>query len=274
MNLDWQRLAPPLVAAAAAFAVWRRTAAAAAPRRRRAEISTAYVLPWLAGLAGALWLWRDGRPWLAVAAMATGHGLMATWREIAQRRHDATRETEAIEAIGAANRALRAGMPLLAVIDAAAREATGDAQAALREVLHRERLGEDLAAALHTVMQDVRQPELRTFGMALAVNQDVGGNLVATSERLTRAVLDRSRTRRRARTIVAYARSAALALAILPCVAVVVLGQMVPGYLKFVFDTKLGNAMLAIAVVLMALGMRSMQRLAQFEAARKPRAAA
>jgi tight adherence protein B len=269
MNIDWQRVAPPLAAAAAAFLVFRRAGAAAdAPRVRPEGDASATALPLFAGLAVAFWLWRtDGRPWLAVAAAAVGYGLTMIWRDLARQRRDVADEAEALAVISAANRAMRAGMPLLAVLEAAAQESTGEAQAALREILQRERLGEDLANALRSVMQGVRQPELRAFGVALAVNQDVGGNLVATSERLSRAVIERGRTRRRARTIVAYARSAALALAGLPFAATILLGQMLPGYSDFLWRTTAGNAMAAVATVLMVIGLRSIQRLARIEGA-------
>jgi len=106
--------------------------------------------------------------------------------------------------------------------------------------------------------------------MALAVNQEVGGNLVTTAERLTRALVDRSRTRRRARTIVAYGRSASLLLAVIPVVAAVMLTRMVPGYASFLLGTPGGNMMIAISALLVVLGLRSIHRLAQLEAAGVP----
>jgi Flp pilus assembly protein TadB len=278
MTIDWQRLAPPLAAAIVAAVVWRRAATAADRPKSTPGTSSAgnplAALPLVAGAAAGLWLWRSlGKPWLAFAAFAFGYGMTTLWRAVERQRAEAAAETEAFVAIGAANRALRAGLPLLEVLATAAGEAAGEARAALREILHRERLGDDLAAAVRKVMRTVRQPELRAFGMALAVNQEVGGNLVATSERLTRALVDRSRTRRRARTIVAYSRTAALALAVLPFVAVTMLARLLPGYLDFLLGTNGGNAMVAIASALLVLGLRSIQRMAQVDAAPTPQVA-
>lgn len=271
MTLDWQRLAPPLAAAVVAAVAWRRAVTARARKTTPHGDPTTKLLPLLAGVVAGAWLWQSlGKPWLAVAAVALGYGLTALWRAVDQQRRAAAAETEAFIAIGAANRALRAGLPLLEVLAATADEAYGEAQAALRDILHRERIGEDLAAAVRAVMQGVRQPELRAFGLAIAVNQEVGGNLVATSERLTRALVERSRTRRRARTIVAYSRTAAMALLVLPVVAVATLTNVLPGYWAFLVDTRGGNIMVAMAAALLVFGLRSIQRLSQLEASPTP----
>ena len=270
MTPDWQRFGPPLAAAVVAAVVWSRASKRVAnPGTSQGKPTS--MLPVLIGLAAAVWVWQlMGKPWLALAAFALGHGLTSVWRAIESQKREVAAESEAFVAIGAANRALRAGMPMLEVLHVAAGEARGETQVALLEILVRERLGEDLASAVRAVMQEVRQPELRAFGMALAVNQEVGGNLVTTAERLTRALVDRSRTRRRARTIVAYGRSASLLLAVIPVVAAVMLTRMVPGYASFLLGTPGGNMMIAISALLVVLGLRSIQRLAQLEAAGVP----
>ena len=271
MTVDWDRILPPAVAGGVAlFYVARSSAAAAGTKPARAPSAGAGLtatLPLLACLAGAYVAWREfDRPWLAVALVIAGYGVTQYVRAIVAERRERRDEAQWLVVIETTNRALRAGLPLLDALRAAAAEAKGAPRAIVSEILQAERIGDDLSAAVVRCMAKVQRPEFRAFGMAIALNQDVGGNLVATSARLSRTLLERSRVRRRARAIVSYSRAASTALVLLPLVAVTLLSQALDGYATFLFESAGGNFMIAIAAALLILGLRAIQKMARLEA--------
>lgn len=271
MTVDWDRILPPAVAGGVAlFYVARSSAATAGTKSVRppsAGAGLTATLPLLACLAAAYVAWREfDRPWLAVALVIAGYGVTQYVRAIIAERRERRDEAQWLVVIETTNRALRAGLPLLDALRAAAAEAEGAPRALVSEILQAERIGDDLSAAVVRCMAKVQRPEFRAFGMAIALNQDVGGNLVATSARLSRTLLERSRVRRRARAIVSYSRAASTALVLLPLVAVTLLSQALDGYATFLFESAGGNFMIAIAAALLILGLRAIQKMARLEA--------
>lgn len=216
------------------------------------------------GIAAAIWIVL-GRPGPAAAFMATWYAMTVLYRSRRRAREHALQEAFALAAIGTASRALRAGIPLPGVIGILAREASGDAGAAFREIVQREAMGEDLASAVRRVLLPASVPSLRAFGLALAVQIGSGGNIVDTSERLTRSLVERTRVRRRARTAVAYGRAAATVLGLLPLLIIPVLSSSVDGYAQFLFDRPIGNSLLAASALLVAIGLIVVQRLCRIE---------
>ncbi len=270
MTVDWDRVLPPAVAGAVALYYVARSSAASAGGKpssaRSSRGGLTATLPLLLCLAGAYVAWRDyGKPWIAVALVVAGYGITKYIRAMIAERQERREEEQWLAVIETTNRALRAGLPLLEALRAAAAEAEGRVRIVLGEILPAERIGDDLAAAVVRSMAKVGKPEFRAFGMAIAMNQEVGGNLVATSARLSRALLERSRVRRRARAIVAYSRAASTALVLLPIVAVTLLSQALDGYADYLFGTAGGNFLIAIAAALLFLGLGSIQRMARLE---------
>jgi len=271
MTVDWDRVLPPAVAGAVALYYVARSSASAAGAKPTSERSArgglTAALPLILCLAGAYVAWQNyAKPWVAVALVIVGYGVTKYIRTIIEERRDRRDEAQWLAVIETANRALRAGLPLLDALRAAAAEAEGHVRTVLGEILQAERIGDDLAAAVVRSMAKVSKPEFRAFGMAIAMNQEVGGNLVATSARLSRALLERSRVRRRARAIVAYSRAASTALVLLPIVAVTLLSQALDGYAAFLFATTGGNFLIAIAAALLFLGLGAIQKMARLEA--------
>ncbi len=216
------------------------------------------------GITGVLWF-GAGKPLLGAAFFAAWQMALMILRS-QSRASDALREEQyAVEAIETASRALRAGIPLSGMLQILAQEARGEAGRAFREIVQRESLGEELAAAVRNVL--VRSPisALRAFGLSLAIQVSAGGNLADTTDRLASSLVERSRVRRRARAIVAYSRTAASVLSVLPLLAVVLMCSLVDGYAEMLLDSETGNVMLATAALVIIAGLAAIQRLGRIE---------
>lgn len=216
------------------------------------------------GITAVLWF-GAGKPLLAAAFFAAWQMALMVVRS-QSRASDALREEQyAVEAIETASRALRAGIPLSGMLQILSQEARGEAGRAFREIVQRESLGEELGTAVRNVL--VRSPisALRAFGLSLAVQVNAGGNLADTTDRLAHSLVERSRVRRRARAIVAYSRTAASVLAVLPLLAVALLCALVDGYAATILDSHHGNVMLALAALMIVAGLAGIQRLGRIE---------
>ena len=220
--------------------------------------------PWMliAGLAvaGVLWIGLD-QPVLAAAAMLLWMGGVRIMRTRRRRRADNDELQHAVEAIGTAGRALRSGIPLPGVLRILASEARGQTQQAFREISAREALGEDLASSVQGVLLASPNPALRAFGLALVQQVAAGGNLAEVTDRLARSLVERSRIRRRMRTILAYGRSAAIALVLTPLLAVPMLCQLLDGYYALLFESATGHVLLIVATSMLVAGVAVIQRL-------------
>jgi tight adherence protein B len=215
--------------------------------------------------AAALVGWLSERPGPTVAVLALTLGVTGLVRSRRRLRRSEEEERHAVEAIGSASRALRAGIPLSGMLQILADESRGETRVALREVMQRESMGEELASAIRHVLLQSPLASLRAFGLALIIQLSAGGNLADTTDRLALSLVERARVRRRARTIMAYSRTAANVLAIAPLVAIPILASSVEGYTRILLDQPAGNLLLAAAAVMLIAGLIAIQRLSRIE---------
>lgn len=212
--------------------------------------------------------------WLLTDSLVLGAAVLLAWQSGARllqarrtEREFAAEEAHALAAIGTATRALRAGIPLAGVVGILATESRGEAGAAFREIVQREGMGEELPSAIRRTLLGSRLAALRAFGLALLMQVKAGGNIADTSDRLARSLVERNRVRRRARTIVAYGRAAAIVLGLLPAAIIPLLSLNVEGYADFLLDRPVGNMLLAASALLIAAGLLMVQRMCRVDRA-------
>ena len=277
-----QTLLLPILSAAIAMTAWiffmrRMSNRANAPTTATAETpekikdkNTRSPFPLVIGLVlgGFIWVIAE-RPTLAIAAFVLCYGVSEMLRIRNQKLQQVLEEQYAIEAVGGASRSLRAGIPLSGMLQILSVETRGQTQMAFRQIIQREAMGEELAIAIRRVLLQSPLSTLRAFGLALIIQISAGGNLADTTDRLARSLVDRTRVLRRSKAIVAYARAAAIVLAVLPPIVVALMCVMVEGYSEFLFDRTEGNTILGVAVVLVVIGLTSIQRFGRIELQKK-----
>ena len=277
-----QTLLLPILSAAIAMTAWiffmrRMSNRANAPTTATAETpekikdkNTRSPFPLVIGLVlgGFIWVIAE-RPTLAIAAFVLCYGVSEMLRIRKQKIQLVLEEQYAIEAVGGASRSLRAGIPLSGMLQILSVETRGQTQMAFRQIIQREAMGEELAIAIRRVLLQSPLSTLRAFGLALIIQISAGGNLADTTDRLARSLVDRTRVLRRSKAIVAYARAAAIVLAVLPPIVIALMCVMVEGYSEFLFDRTEGNTILGVAVVLVVIGLTYIQRFGRIELQKK-----
>ena len=231
-------------------------------------------LPMLVGLAlgATVWFALD-RPLLGVAAFAAWQGATLFLRSRERERVAREEERDAVEAIATAGRALRAGIPLSGVLEIVANRSRGRARAAFAEIIQREQLGEELASAVRGTMLASDVPALRGFGLAVVAQLASGGNLADTTDRLSQSLVERSRVRRRARTIVSYSRMATQILLVLPLAAILIMSSVLDGYADLLLNRQEGNVILGLAALMVVAGLVLAQRFGRIDDDRRRRSA-
>jgi Flp pilus assembly protein TadB len=270
----------PALAAIGVLAIWwlavvrpaiRGKGEAASPPR--SQTGGGLLVP-LVGLGVAASIWHlTERTGPAVAVLVLWTGFFALLRARTRGRIETEEERHALEAISTASRVLRAGIPLSGMLSILAEQAQGEAGRTFREISRRERLGEDLSAAVRHTLLASRQPSLRAFGLALEVHLAAGGNLAEAGDRLAKSLLERSFVRRRAKTILAYGRLAAGLLTVFPVIVVAMMSASVAEYWPFLVDRPEGNLMMGIAALLVVAGLVTIERIGRFDPSSREAAA-
>jgi Flp pilus assembly protein TadB len=219
-------------------------------------------------LAGITWQ-ISRNPSLAFAMFVVWYGANVIVLSRIQQKRTQREEQYAIEAIGGASRSLRAGIPMSGMLHILALESRGETQAAFRQIVQRESMGEELVLAVRRVLLQSPLASLRAFGLALIIQVAAGGNLADTTDRLARSLIDLERVRRRAKTIVAYSRAAATVFVLLPMIVVPLMCTLIDGYREFLLDGKSGNAILGFSIILLVLGLVMIQRFSRIESLRE-----
>lgn len=280
MSLLAVQLELPALAAIGVLAIWWLAVVRPAVRGKdkaasppRSQTGGGLLVPLVGlGVAASIWHFTE-RTGPAVAVLVLWTGFFALLRARTRGRIETEEERHALEAISTASRVLRAGIPLSGMLSILAEQAQGEAGRTFREISRRERLGEDLSAAVRHTLLASRQPSLRAFGLALEVHLAAGGNLAEAGDRLAKSLLERSFVRRRAKTILAYGRLAAGLLTVFPVIVVAMMSASVAEYWPFLVDRPEGNLMMGLAALLVVAGLVTIERIGRFDPSSREAAA-
>lgn len=146
--------------------------------------------------------------------------------------------------------ALRAAPALGDAIESTLPLVQGALRGELQVVMRAFRLGTPLDEGLIAMAKRVGSPALAAALTTLRVARRTGGELGATLERTADALREMARLEGVVRSETASGRAQAVTISLVPVPLVGVLHWLNPDYLKPLFSTALGNALLAIAIML------------------------
>jgi tight adherence protein B len=120
-------------------------------------------------------------------------------------------------------------------------------------------VGVTLEQALLTLASRNKVPEYGFFATALALQSETGGTVSDTLERLAEVIRKRVALREHARALASEARTSIAILAALPVFSGGVLALINREYVNTLFVEPQGRAIFASAVVLLTVGIFTMQ---------------
>jgi tight adherence protein B len=206
-------------------------------------------------------------PWLSVAAT----GLLAAAVPIIVLRVKRARRFRKLtaqlpEALDLMVSSLRAGHAYTAAIQVAAEELEDPLAFEFQTMSDQYRMGLGQRECMKLLLERVNTPDLRLFATAVLIQIETGGSLAEVLEKLADVIRARFKLAGQIRAITAEGRLSGAILGLLPIAVGIIITILNPEYLKPLFSERLGQVMLAAALVLEFLGFLWIRRIVEVEA--------
>lgn len=150
---------------------------------------------------------------------------------------------------------LRAGHSLQQSLDALSAEIDEPAASEITRAVTQVRVGRDLGAAIADVAERMDSDDFGWVAQAIAIHRQVGGNLADVLDTVAETIRERGQVRRQVQALSAEGKLSAWVLIALPFFVIVALFFLNPGYLAVLTTTTLGYVMIAVACVLLVVGI-------------------
>jgi len=201
------------------------------------------------GIFWLLWGWIAG-------VIAAGAAVLAAWSFVSVRtqRRGAQFAEQLEQTLSLMAGGLRAGFGLMQAIDTVARETESPTCDEFRRVIVETRLGRDLSDSLTAMADRVHNEDIEWVVQAIEIHRQVGGDLAEILDNIGTTIRDRSRVRRRIRTLTAEGRVSAWILFLMPFIMAGAMQYLSPGYLDPLKESSLGQVLLFGSAGLMVVG--------------------
>jgi tight adherence protein B len=160
---------------------------------------------------------------------------------------------------------LRAGYSMMQGVEAVSQEVSEPMGKELRRVVTEARLGRPLEEALEGVAERMGSDDFGWAVMAIRIQREVGGNLSELLMTVAETMTQRERLRRDVSALTAEGRMSAYVLGALPVGLGIFLYMMNPDYIGKLFDTGMGQVMLGLAILGIAIGFAWMFKIIKIE---------
>ncbi|MGZ4690876.1 MAG: type II secretion system F family protein [Acidimicrobiia bacterium] len=191
---------------------------------------------------------------LAVVAFAIAVASFAATVNVKATRRRKAFEEQLPDSLALIAGGLRAGHSLPQAVDALAQESEAPTCDEFRRVLFETQLGHSLPVALRSLAERIRSEDFEWVVQAIEIQQDVGGDLAAVLDNVTRTIRDRNRVSRQIDTLTAEGRLSAIILFCLPVGMFIFMKVSNPAYFDELTNTLAGNVMLIGGCALLVVG--------------------
>lgn len=195
-------------------------------------------------------------PSLALRLVAAGALASGPYMSVLVKRRMRFQRLEATlpEAIDLMSRALRSGHSVSAAIEMVGQEVADPTGSEFRKTFEQQNFGLPFREALEDLARRVPLPDLQFLVTAILVQKETGGNLAEILDKTGAVIRDRTRLKGQLRIYTAQGRLTSWILGLLPFVMYVMLSVVNPPYTRILIEDELGQQMVIVGLVLMALG--------------------
>jgi tight adherence protein B len=163
------------------------------------------------------------------------------------------------DAIDLIVRAVRAGLPVLASMEAAGNETPDPVGREFRRLIADTRIGVTVEEALGRAAMRIGLIEFNFFVASIQLQRESGGNLTETLATLSSVLRRRDELRAKTKALTAEARLSAMVLASMPFVTSGAIMLLTPGYFKPLFTDPRGAWILGAAFCSISFAMLTMR---------------
>jgi tight adherence protein B len=199
-----------------------------------------------------------------VVGVAAGAGPTIALKVALDKRADKLRE-QLPDVLTIMASSLRAGHSFLQSLDTVAKEIAQPAREEFARVVAEIRLGRAAEDALESLADRVGSADFKWAVLAVNIQREVGGNLAEILDTVSDTLRERAIMRRQIRVLTAEGRLSAWVLTLLPIGIGLYMFSVNPDYIGLLFTDRLGWIMLAVAGVLMGLGILWMRKIVDID---------
>ena len=200
-----------------------------------------------------------------VFALAGGYLLPRMYLGHRRKKYRAAFLDELPNAVEAIVRGVKSGLPLNDSMRLVAREAKEPIKSDFQRVLDQQSLGKSMMEAVQTLYDRVPVSEVNFFVVVITVQQQAGGNLSEALGNLAKVLRNRKKMKQKIKAMSSEAKASAGIIGSLPFIVAILVTLTTPNYLLPLFQTEIGMIMLAIAAIMMSMGIFIMSKMVQFD---------
>lgn len=161
--------------------------------------------------------------------------------------------------------AMRAGFSFLQAMDLISKEMEPPISDEFKHVMRDINLGASVEHALDDMDKRVNSPDFSLVVTAVLIQQQVGGDLAHILDTISETIQDRIRMRREVKTLTAQGRMSGWVLVALPVITGFLISATSPGYMEPLFNEKIGQIAIVIAIVMDIIGYIVIQRIVDID---------
>jgi tight adherence protein B len=150
--------------------------------------------------------------------------------------------------------AIRAGHAFNQAMQLVGDEAPDPVGVEFKRTFEQHNLGINLREALMNLAGRVDSLDLRLFITAILLQRETGGNLTEILEKISYTIRERFKLIGQIKTYTAQGRMSAMIVGSLPIAFMLIISALNPGYLKPLFEDKLGHLFVVVSGFLQVLG--------------------
>ena len=169
------------------------------------------------------------------------------------------------EAIDIMVRGLKAGLPVTESINAVSRESVEPVRSIFGDIADKIKVGENMEDAIMFISGRMGVPEFKFLAITLSVQKETGGNLAETLGNLSDILRKRRQMKLKVKAVSSEARASAMILGSLPFVMFCLIFLVSNEYIMGLFTDPRGHMLMAIGLILMAVGGGIMAKMVRFE---------
>jgi tight adherence protein B len=169
------------------------------------------------------------------------------------------------DAIDVMVRGVRTGLPVGEGMRLVAREMPEPVATEFKLLTDATAVGVTLEDALTRMFNRMPLPEVNFFNIVLAIQKQTGGNLAEALGNLSNTLRERKKLKLKIKALSSEAKASAMIIGSLPFVLACVLFAVAPDYLGLLFNTDMGNMMLAGGAFWMSIGIFTMYSMIDIE---------
>jgi len=228
---------------------------------------TFYALSIGIGLALAFATYMVGVPWyVSVIGGAVGAFGPPRWvLGFLRKRRQQTFLNDFADAVDVMVRGLKAGLPVTDAMKVIAAETAPPVGPEFLEVVEGQRIGITIDQGIERMFDRMPLAEVNFLGIVMNIQAKTGGNLAEALNNLSKVLRDRKKMKSKIKAVSQEAKASAMIIGSLPLVIMGAMTVLNPEYLNPMWDTKIGNIMIAGSGLWMLTGVLVMRKMINFD---------